>query len=738
MKIKNQEVGHRKKPRKNNLKWILAVMAVLTLVFAMQVGTQYYASVFNYQPALGGSITHIYPFWSLFTWGAKFPQYGAVFGKAFALFFMVVVFGFLVIVVTKIILSNSAKFKDDLHGSARWANEKDLIDAGLLPRKGFAARFKKTNINKNKPGVVIGAWRDAKGKIHYLIHRGAEHILTIAPTRSGKGVGLVVPTLLTWTHSTLISDLKGELWALTAGWRKMFAKNVVMKLEPASAEDSVHWNPFEEVRVDTQNEMGDVQNIALMLVDNDGQGLHDHWRKKAYALFTGLILHVLYKAKNQKGYKPNLPTLDAELSNPKRPIAELWEEMRTYPHLKYKFDANPQTFHVLRNEENKAKNPNPSSEELYKELLAEGKLTIPQVAQTGTDMKDTPEEERGSIVSTAKSSLDLYRDPVVARNVSESNFMIKDLMDNKQAVSLYIVTKPNDKARIRPVVRLFITMVLRLLTDEIKFKKGRQVKSHLWQLLLMLDELPAIGKLPIVQESLAFMAGFDIRGYLIAQDRGQLTNNTLGYGDKETITGNSHIQNYYAPVLYDTAEYISKKIGKTTIVKEEVNVSGKRAGVFLSNVSKTYRETERALLTPDEVMTLPAPKKDGDKIIEAGDMLIQIAGMPPIYGTQVLFFDDPVWSVRAQVEPPKQSDRIIIPELAGTDDGSPTDIESAIHKNLKQEQTSHEVQLNLNKSKTDGNIPQSTEIENTDLQIKINKELEKQDQNSCEKIISRW
>ena len=138
-----------------------------------------------------------------------------------------------------------------------------------------------------------------KGITRYLRHNGAEHVLCYAPTRSGKGVGLVIPTLLSWEHSAVITDLKGELWALTSGWRQKYARNKVLRFEPASLSGRVYWNALDEIRVCTEYEVGDVQNLATLLVDPDGKGLETHWQKTAQALLVGVILHVLYKAQRK-------------------------------------------------------------------------------------------------------------------------------------------------------------------------------------------------------------------------------------------------------------------------------------------------------------------------------------------------------------------------------------------------------------------------------------------------------
>jgi type IV secretion system protein VirD4 len=177
------------------------------------------------------------------------------------------------------------------------------------------------------------------------------------------------------------------------------------------------------------------------------------------------------------GTAATLPSIDAMLSDPKRDIAELWMEMIQHGHL---------------NGENH-----------------------PVVGAAARDMIDRPDEEAGSVLSTAKSYLSLYRDPVVGRNVSKSEFRIKDLMNHNNPVSLYIVTEPTDKARLRPLVRVLVNMIVRLLADRMDFEKGRPKAVYKHRLLLMLDEFPSLGKLDILQESLAFVAGYGIKCYLL-------------------------------------------------------------------------------------------------------------------------------------------------------------------------------------------------------------------------------
>jgi type IV secretion system protein VirD4 len=500
-----------------------------------------------------------------------------------------------------LVLRVSFKVNPFLHGSARWADLRDIKAAGLM----------------SGGGVYVGAWRDKRGIIHYLRHAGPEHVLCYAPTRTGKGVGLVVPTLLSWTQSAVVTDLKGELYELTAGWRRMYADNKIVRFEPSAADGSCCFNPMAELRLGTEHEVGDAQNLALLMVDPHGRGLRDsdHFQRTSYSLLVGCILHLCYKGKAEHT-AANFAALDQMLADWSRPISELWAEMLTYRHVNGR--------------------------------------NHPVVAGSARDMLDRPPAEAGSVLSTAKTYLDLYRDPVVARNTSRSDFRIRDLMHHESPVSLYIVTQPDDKERLRPLVRIVVNMIVRLLADKMEFENGRPKPAYKHKLLAMIDEFPSLGKLEIMEQSLAFVAGYGIKCYLISQDINQLKSREKGYGPDESITSNCHVQCAFPPNRLETAEHLSKLTGTTTIVKEAVTRSGRGLGV---QVSTTMQEVQRPLLTPDECLRMPGPRKDAEgRITKAGDMVVYCAGFPAIYGRQPLYFEDPTFSARAAIQPPKRSD----------------------------------------------------------------------------------
>ena len=596
----------------------IAFFLGLFLFVFLSLLTQYVAKAFGYHPELGTPVFwKWYAPWKLFIWEFDYySQASHLFntvslvllgGAGFAILVAVLILGF---------WTRSSKRNEGVHGTAHFASESEIQESGLLPKEG-----------ERGEGVYVGAFENRQGEVNYLRHNGAEHVIAIAPTRSGKGVGLVVPTLLSWPHSVIVHDIKGELWAMTSGWRKKHAGNCVLKFEPASEFGSVAFNPLDEVRLATPYEVGDVQNLVTIIVDPDGKGLTDHWAKTAHALLTGVILHLLYECKANQG-TATLEMLALALSDPSRPIDSLYQEMLENQHI---------------------------------EGLHIGRVAHPVVAAAARDMLNRPEAERGSVLSSAMSYLSLYRDPLVAKNTSRSDFHIRDLMNYDKPVSLYLVVRPDSKDRLKPLMRLIINQIVRVLVrDEIRFDQGQALPVHRYRLLLLLDEFPSFGRLEVFQEALAYIAGYGIKAYLIIQDVAQLWG---AYGHDESIISNCHVRVAYAPNKIETAEWLSKTLGTTTIIKEDISTSGHRFGAILQQVSRSLHEISRPLLTADECMRLKSPVKDGkgEKIVGAGDILVFTAGHAAIKGTQSLFFLNPIFLERSKIEPPF-TDRIYFPE----------------------------------------------------------------------------
>lgn len=492
---------------------------------------------------------------------------------------------------------------EDALGSAKWATLDDIMESQLIG---------------NDSGLYVGAFKDQKtGVVHYLRDTSGAHIAGIAPTRSGKGLGMVIPNLLAWPESMFVYDPKGELWRLTAGWRKSIGHNV-LRWKPGHPTESCGFNFLDEIRIGSPFEVSDAQNIAVMLIDQDGKGLKDHWDRTAFGFLTGVILHSLYLAR-QHGVRASLASVASVLSDPRIDPLKLCKDMALNKHM------NGQTH--------------------------------PAVAAAGVDQIKRDERERGSVLSTVKTYLSLFLDPIIAKNCEHSAFRIDDLVNHQNPTTLYIEVPGTDGVRLRPLVRLLTTMMLnKLISAPVKFDAtGLPLQRHKHRLVMMMDEFPSLGRLHAMESSMAIMAGAGLIAYLIMQDREQL----LGaYGMHQTILSNCHITLAYAPNEGKTADWLSHELGSTTINLEQISESGKR-GSRLNQISRSYSPMRGNLMTSDEVRRLRAPAKNGSLITEAGQMLILPTGKRPILGRQILYFEDKVFSDRSRISPPSSSDNLL-------------------------------------------------------------------------------
>ena len=589
--MQNHDYGTKRKNQVGN--YVVSLVVVILLFLLVNIlATQYVAQHFGYHENLGDSLyQYFYNPFGWIIWQQDFyTPYSYFFKSLNITMFFIIVVVFIVFILIRMLALRKSKMHDDVHGTAHWMNDAEIKKTGLLGQS---------------EGVYIGGYKEGSN-LQYLKHNGPEHVLAFAPTRSGKGIGLVLPTLLDWRESVIVLDIKGENWALTAGWREQYANNRVLKFDPTADDGlSVKFNPLEEIRLDGAYEIGDLQNIAIMIVDTEGKGLRDYWEKSSFSFISGLILHTIHKAKKEKKPYPNLTDV-YELLN-KNEIRDLLEEMLVSKH------------HL--------------------------------VSLVGREMLNKAAEELSGVVGSSSSYLNLYVDPIISNNTSKSEFKINDLMNSEKPVSLYLVLKPNDKNRIMPLIRLIMNLLLRRLLEELEFENGKSVKNYKHRMLLMLDEFTSLGRLGIFQESLAFMGGYGIKAYIIIQDITQLYE---AYGKDESILSNCHIRIAYAPNKVETAELLSKMSGTTTVVKSYTTTSGNRVSVMLGQVTESLQEISRPLLTPDECMRLPGAKKDNNgQVIKGGDMLIFIAGQAPIYGKQILFFKDQVFLDRSKVAVPQ-------------------------------------------------------------------------------------
>lgn len=330
--------------------------------------------------------------------------------------------------------------------------------------------------------------------------------------------------------------------------------------------------------VPTGKIVGKGPDFRALVGDNEGAlERRNHWEKTSHSLLVGVILHVLYAEPDK-----TLAGVANFLADPARSIEATLRVMMATRHL--------------------------------------GDRVHPVVASAARELLNKSDNERSGVLSTAMSFLGLYRDPVVAAVTSRCDWRITDLVEADKPVSLYLVVPPSDISRTKPLIRLILNQVGRRLTEGLEASRSRR------PLLLMLDEFPALGRLDFFEASLAFMAGYKIRAFLIAQSLNQIEK---AYGSNNAILDNCHVRVAFATNDERTARRISDSLGTATEMRAMKNYAGHRLSPWLGHLMVSRQETARPLLTPGEVMQLPPQ-----------DAIVLVAGAPPIRARKIRYYAD--------------------------------------------------------------------------------------------------
>ena len=468
------------------------------------------------------------------------------------------------------------------YGSAKSAEKKDLL------------KNSKSTLDINllgKEGTILGDYGS-----QLIRDNEKTHTFVGAPTRMGKGISVIIPTLLEWLHSCIVLDIKGENYQKTSGWRKKMG-NKILRFSPKN-ENSCSYNPLAEIRYKTDREIEDTRVIANVIMQEETSTSDPFWQNTGVDFLTGVILHVMY----EKRGKGTLTDVVEFITDPSKPLEERMVEVLEFKHADVE---------VLR--------------ELYPmdlDIILRGDGTHPMVAKTMADTLNKGEKTMQSIIAGVKTKLSVFEMPSVKRNTSKSDFRISDLMNYETPVSLYIVVEPGDIASLSSLIRILIIQTINLLTPEMDFSDGEDNKGFKHRLLFLLDEFPALGRMEVLEKALAFIAGYGMKAMLIVQSLAQLNK---AYGNDNSILDNCQIQLFYTANDNKTAEYVSKSLGKETIKRTNVSTADGKFG------KKTYSEIEvgRDLMTLDEVRKLCLTK-----------IIIFCAGKPPILANKIFYFKD--------------------------------------------------------------------------------------------------
>lgn len=638
--------------------WLIAINWIipLSVFFAgIIISTQKFAPMMNYDESVIGHPLFItkngYAIWNplVFILGIfKFAfnnAYSYYFFKAAPPTFFCFILALILFIITNLLINGHQK-NQHIHGTARWANRKDLEHYGLLEKYGVVCgELSSANItyeiNRDKVSLTLHLGRKnallnkyvAQNPAPLICHSGRTNTLLLAPTRSGKGVSSIIPTLLNYgvpyysdikekgflflqkkkkvikgRGSVVVFDPKGENWAATAGYRSLFSVCIPFRpLDPNG--NTAHYNPIHEIP-DNPSEafawadsIGEIFFGANNSKEASGDGATQYFNNTARDIFAGVVLHVRFAPENIIPWKEkNLgKVLDvfsqsdgssSDEENDRGPGAEMLDEMRNTDH------GNP----------------------LINDLITK--------AANRSEMQ-TP-KERASTYTTVFSKISLFQDPLLRQATAYSDFSVDDFIEGKNGISLYLIVPYNHIKRVSPVFRMIITFMIK------KFSSGEtnanEVKLKI-PCMFLLDEFPVLGYFPDIALNAGILAGYGVTFFIVCQALNQIVE---VYGENHPFLDHCKTVILFAPGSLKDARTYSETIGNRSVLLDNISSSGNKWQVGYNNVSRSSQETSTSLISADELMKL-----------EFNRLIVFNQGMPPYKGKKVVYYEDPRFKTKA-------------------------------------------------------------------------------------------
>jgi len=474
----------------------------------------------------------------------------------------------------------ASRTRRSLHGDARFATAAEVERSGLLRGAG--------------PGIIIGRYRGKFLKLY-----GQLSVLLSAPTRSGKGVSIVVPNLLNWSQSVVALDIKGELYAITAGFRAAHGQQVYA-FAPFDEEGRTHrWNALSSVRTGPLHRVGDLLGIGQVYYPNDGGGTSSEtfFNDQARNLFLGLGLLLLES--------PELPRTVGEML---RQSSGKGRSLRE--HLSATMAGRIDDGHPLSDE----------CTDALQRLLSNSDNTL------------------SSIVATFVAPLTIFADAIVDAATSADDFQLEDV--RRRLMSIYVRIPPHRLASARPLINLFFSQLVSLNTQHLP-EQDRTLK---YQCLLVNDEFAAMGRVSVITNAAAFLAGYNLRLLTVVQAMSQVD---AVYGDKEarTFATNHGLQILFAPREQRDADEYSAMLGFFTQRATSRGRSRSFSSHGHSSTSENESEQRRALLMPQEFKELGSERE-----------VIVLENCKPILADKIRYYREKAF--KARLLPPPVVERL--------------------------------------------------------------------------------
>lgn len=425
-----------------------------------------------------------------------------------------------------------------LHGRARFANVVEIARRGLFTRSGH--------------GIVVGRCR---GRLLRL--DGQQSVLLAAPTRSGKGVGVVVPNLLDYLGSVVVLDIKQENFALTSGWRAAQGQAVYL-FNPFAEDGRTHrWNPLSYVSTAAQQRVSDLQGIANLLYPDAGAE-QKFWTSQARNAFMAFALYLFDHYEGQR--RDGVP-----------------ESLQLFPTLGRVFRLST---------------PEAGSARGHLEDLASRDFLGEHARRAFGNLLSQAEETFVSILGSFREPLNPWIDPVLDAATSGNDFLLDDL--RRRPMSIYVGVQPHRLAEARPLLNLFFSQLINLNTRTLPADDP----SLRLPCLLLMDEFTALGRVEIIASAMAYMAGYNLRLLPVIQSMAQL-DAVYGKDVARAIATNHALRIVFAPREQQDANEYSEMLGYTTLRRRSLTRGRRRR-----DVSRSESEERRALMLPQELKAM--------------------------------------------------------------------------------------------------------------------------------------
>ena len=526
--------------------------------------------------------------------------------------------------------------KRELHGSARFANRGEIIAKGLLTppkskiepskeeKQQEAKRIKQCK-EQNQEYIKYPVFPDfpfiyVGGRIgkQYLKWYGNEFCYVAAPTRTGKGVSIVIPNCLDFLGSLVVFDPKFENYNLTSSWRQNVLKQEVFVFNPAGSDwtsqnsnthqiKSHRWNPFYYVSRDEVEMVGDVQVIASSIFtsrSNDG-GNAQFWTESAKKLFVGMALYML-ETENDRDeeidYTGNSSlSLLYKMLSPKN-------GMSLYDWINYcVLGKQPPEGSTFNRRHRRTIQKDGKQYELSEQCLV-----------YLSEFANGDQETSANMLASVTAPLQIFLDPKVAAATDENDFDFRDL--RKKPMTIYIGINPKDIDRLWRLINLFFSQLINENLKELP-ENNPELK---YQTLLLLDEFTALGNIPVLEKGVAYIAGYNLRMLLIFQNPSQLET-VYSRAAISTFLSNFAVRTLFTASEQADAEAYSKILGNQTMQTKSSSRSFGKGGHRSENTSGQKRE----LMNPDEF-----------KLMSLDKCVISMIGMRPIFADKTRYYQE--------------------------------------------------------------------------------------------------